>query len=183
MNTENTQSAAPGAGPELQTAVTKPRPRLGLIILLVAAGVIVAGLAVASYLFLLKPGPDQIVRKYLAAQASGDYATLKTLLTKSSAEQLFPAGQPLPQPEKNPEIPDMEIGKPTINGNRASVPVTIKQGATTFGLPDQSLDMIVVQEGGSWKVDLQATIEELTKKLFGGQGMSGGQVAPPGRQP
>ena len=174
MKTEDVREDA-----QLQTVAAKPKPKLGMIILLVLAGIVVAGLAAATYLFLLKPGPDQVVRKYLAAQATGDYATLKALLTQASADQLFPPGQPLPEPDKSAPVPDMEIGKASINGNRASVPVKLKQGEATFGMPEQSIDMILAKEGGEWKVDLKATVEELTKKLFGGQGMDGGQMAPP----
>jgi len=179
---------------ELQTATTKPKPKLGLIIMLVIAGVVVVGMAAATYLFLLKPGPDQVVRKYLAAQATGDYATLKTLLAKSSVDALFPPGQPLPKPDKNATVPDMEIGKATVTGDKATVPVKVKQGQATFGMPEQTLDMILIKEGGEWKVDLQATVEEAYKKIMGGQGLQGGPMgapeqpapapqAPPGNQP
>ena len=141
---------------------THPRPRAGrvsakLVIALVGAIIVVMG--VCAYFFLLRQGPEQVVRQYLMAFAMQDIPAMLPLIPSDLAEQLKTElkGE-YPEPVKNPQIPEMEIGKAEIKGNYAYVPVKMKTGTGLAYAPtEQTLRMALVKEGGRWKVDPMAT--------------------------
>lgn len=137
------------------------RARVSTTVIIVIVAAIVLALVVSAYWFLLKPGPEQVVQKYLMAEALGDYRTLRTLLVSNVARQL-PPDEDLPPPPKEPKIPEMDIGRASIVGDRATVAVKTKGPAIpglTYGRLEQTTNVVLVKEGGQWKVDPIATAE------------------------
>jgi hypothetical protein len=129
-----------------------------LIIAIVSA--IVLALIVSSYFFLLRSGPEQVVRQYLIAVSSQDVPTMLTLMRSELADKnrAESEGKPFPEPIKNPQIPEMEIGKAEIKGDYAYVPVKLKTGINIAYAPsEETLRVALVKEGGQWKVDPLAT--------------------------
>ena len=184
-------TAPPVAKAEAKPAGPAPKKKTGLIVILAIVGVVIIGMAVATYLFLLKTGPDQVVRQYVAAEATDDYATMRKLLAKSSVA-LLPPEDKMPPKSATPKakLPEMDIGKATVNGAKATVPVKIKSDAMGgYGGGDQSLTIVLVKEDGAWKVDLLATVQEEYKRRLGGMGGQPGMggapdnVSPPSSTP
>ncbi len=174
---------------------TLPRPRTGRIpakFIIAIVGVIVLAVIVSSYFFLLRPGPEQVVRKYLMAFAMQEVPTMLELIPSDLANQLETELQgQYPEPISNPQIPEMEIGKAEIKGNYAYVPVKLKTGTGMAYAPtEETLRMVLVKEGGRWKVDPMATAgasqqpaREMTVPPLEG-GSPGMQTLPPaGAQP
>ena len=144
-----------------------------LIIIIVAA--LVLALIVSSYFFLLRPGPEQIVRQFLMAEAMQDYNTMAALSTAKVAALINAQKDKLPEPDQNPNIPEMDIGKAEIKGSTAYVPVTTKGPSIpglTYGRQEETQRVVVVKEGGKWKVDPLAT-------YAASQGPPEGMGAPP----
>ena len=163
----------PEATPEeTKSGGRKPKSKTRLVILLVIVGVLVVGMALATYFFLLKSGPDQVVRMYVVAESTGDYATMRTLLSEDSASLLPPDDQLPPQSEES-TLPQMDIGKPVIEGTRATVPVKIKQEVLGAFAGEQELTIVLGKEQGQWKVDLKATVMEEYERRMGGAGLGG----------
>ncbi len=156
-----------------------PRGRVSTTVIIVIVAVIVLALAITAYWFLLKPGPEQVVQRFLMAEALGDYRTLRTLLVSNVARQL-PPDEDLPPPPKEPKIPEMDIGRASIVGDRATVAVKTKGPAIpglTYGRLEQTTNVVLVKEGGQWKVDPIATAEASrggTSGLALPEGPSGG---------
>ena len=173
-----TEAKSSGPGPHL--GGEKAKSKMGLIIVLAVAGVVVVGMAIATYLFLLKPGPDQVVKKFLAAQVTGDIEALRSTVTGADAAKLPPGGNQ-PKPPQQASIPDMEIGQPKIEGNRAVVPVKIKERTMGFGAQAPTLNIVLAKEGGQWKVDMQATINQMMQGMVPG-GPAGETVPAPPEQ-
>jgi hypothetical protein len=137
------------------------RGRVSTRVIIVIVGAIVLALGISAYWFLLKPGPEQVVQRYLMAEALGDYRTMRTLLVSKVARQL-PPDEDLPPPPKEPKIPEMDIGQARVEGNRAIVAVRTKGPAIpglTYGRLEQTTNVVLVKEGGQWKVDPIATAE------------------------
>lgn len=126
-----------------------------LIVIIVA--VVVLALIVSSYFFLLRPGPEQVVRQFLMAEAMGDYPTMLSLIPSNLADRIrAQTGGKFPDPVKNPQIPEMDIGKAEIKGNYAYVPVKTKGPSIpglTYGPLESTQRVVLVKEGGRWKVD------------------------------
>ncbi|HEY3398760.1 MAG TPA: hypothetical protein VGM19_13990 [Armatimonadota bacterium] len=161
--------------------VCRRRPGVASTRLLIAlAAIVVVGLGVSTYWFLLKPGPEQTVSKFFKAQSLGDYRTLKQLIPSQLAAQL-PADDKLPKPAPDAKLPNMEIGKAQLQGDRAIVPVTTKSelpAGTAYGPQTETTRVVVIKEDGRWKVDPMATYAE---SLSGAQPGAGGPL--PGEAP
>ena len=142
------------------------------LILALAVVVVVVALGVSAYLFLLRPGPEQVVRRYFLAVDGGDVDALRATLTAESAARI-PPGAKLPKPTATAQ-PSPEIGKARVQGDRAVVPVKTR-GPMLPGMPlgagEASDDVVTRKENGQWKVDLLATLQGLMQRL---------RQAPPG---
>lgn len=120
-----------------------------LLIIIIAA--LTGGLLISSYWFLFKPGPEQVVQRYLRAYLKDDQATMQSLETKDSAGLML----------QIPKFQTLDVGKAQRQGRTATVPVTIKgQGlpGITFGSLEKTIDVPVVKEESQWKVDLMAML-------------------------
>lgn len=133
------------------------RGRVSTKLIIVIVAVVVVALIVSSYFFLLRPGPEQVVRQFLMAEAMGDYPTILSLLPSNLADRIrAQTGGKFPDPVKNPQIPEMDIGKAEIKGNYAYVPVKTKGPSIpglTYGPLESTQRVVLVKEGGRWKVD------------------------------
>jgi hypothetical protein len=123
------------------------------------------------------------VKQYLAAENAQDFKMIKSLLTKESAAMLPPDDQlPKPDPTKKQTMPAFDIGKAQTEGGKTTVPVTVK-ASQQLGMPEQTIDVIVVKEEGKWKIDLKATLQQAMEKAMSGGGMQGGSAPPAGAGP
>ena len=168
-------AAAPkGEGPA-------PKKKTGMIIVLVIAAVLLVGMAVATKKFLFSTGPDQVVRAYLAAQAAEDLPSMRKLLAKSSAALLPPDDGKTPKAKapKAEKLPEMEIGKATVKGDKATVPVKVKQETPGGFGGDQAITVVLVKEDGQWKVDILGTLQESYKSQMQGMGGQPGMGGAP----
>jgi uncharacterized membrane protein YgcG len=161
-------------------AADKPKRKTGKIVLIVALVVVVAALAAATYMFLLKTGPEQVVRQYLVAENSRNWPVIKSLLNKDSLA-LLPSDDKLPKADKTqPPPPATEIGKAKVDKDKATVPVTIKEQGGAMGAAPQELDVVLVKENGVWKVDLKATVMGMWQKAMAGAAQGGAMGGAPG---
>jgi len=139
-----------------------------LVIIIIAA--LVGGLIISSYWFLFKSGPEQVVQRYLMAYLEEDLATMQSLQTQDSAGLML----------QIPKFQTLDVGKAQIQGQTASVPVTIKGTGLpgiTFGPLENTIEVPVVKEDGQWKVDLMAMLRrqrpQQPRFLPGGLGLPG----------
>jgi hypothetical protein len=160
-------------------------PRSGRVsakLIIIVVAVVVLALAVSSYLFLLRPGPEQVVRQFLMAEAMGDYPTMLSLIPSDLANKIrAQTGGKFPEPVKNPQVPEMEIGKAEIKGNYAYVPVKTKGPSIpglTYGPLESTQRVVLTKEGGRWKVDPLAT----ANAEAGPEGMRPGEGGPGGME-
>ena len=154
-----------------------------LILALAVVVVVVVALGASAYLFLLRPGPEQVVRRYFLAVDSGDVDALRATLTAESAARI-PPGAKLRKPTAT-EQPSPDIGKARVQGDQAVVPVKTK-GPVLPGMPmgagEASEDFVTRKENGQWKVDLLATLQGLLQGLRQAppEGPPGGPPEEPG---
>lgn len=141
----------------MHTSDSLRRGRVSTKLIVIIVAVVVLALIVSSYFFLLRPGPEQVVRQFLMAEAMGDYPTMLSLIPANLADRIrAQTGGKFPDPVKNPQIPEMDIGKAEIKGNYAYVPVKTKGPSIpglTYGPLESTQRVVLVKEGGRWKVD------------------------------
>ncbi len=103
-------------------------------------------------------GPEGTVERFLRACMAGDAETAELLITESSRREVEDLGRVVEGFRRI--IEDYRIGSPHLSGTQARVPVSIR--LTTVDA-DLGFDMILHQEGGSWKISLTETETEVNK--------------------
>ncbi len=124
------------------------RTSLGMI----ASAVLIAGCGGGD-------SPKAVASSYFKALATGDYKTACDKIAAAPKRKLQAAVQGKSCPDvlsaklkggaasaTLTALKDAKIGEPTLNGDRGSVPVTVK----SVGKP---LPLLVVKEDGAWKVE------------------------------
>ena len=130
---------------------------IGLLVAIVVLG------GVAAFLFFRpSAGPQRVARQFLDAVAADDFeAMTKTLSPDSEPYAQVPAVKQFLE-QVSAYIAEQkatfEVGKPTISGRRADIPVTMRTG------DGQTQERTVVAErvGGRWRVELLGAVEGLT---------------------
>jgi hypothetical protein len=100
--------------------------------------------------------PEKVVERFMQATIAGDADTVYDMLTESSKAEITDRQELV---EGTSEVIDSySVGKGTVSGERASVPTTI-----VLTELDSSLDfqVILLDEGGSWKISLDETSASL----------------------
>jgi len=139
--------------------------RFGLIIGILAVAAIGGG---AWYCVAGASGPEKAVRTFITASANGDKEAAKAVLAKNSQALGGMPGLGRKADGKEQELPT--VGDATINGDKATVPVTTKlpeAAAKAMGMTELTVNMATVKEDGAWKVDLLATAGEMAKGIGG----------------
>ncbi len=136
----------------------------GRPIALVVVVVLVVGIALAGGWYVFpRPSPEKTMEQFMEASERGDQEALKSCLSaKSQKTRGFSQMMAMPTggPGKKKGEPDYTIGKATIEGKIAIVPVTYKmpEEAKKFGFGDDlTLKYGLVKEGRAWKVDFEET--------------------------
>jgi limonene-1,2-epoxide hydrolase len=125
------------------------------VVLLLATGALVAALAGCGGGSSTSSSgtPAAVVKQFMDANKNKDVNTLYKTLDKASQKVLSKADmQKAAAQSSTPATYTYKVGKTAINGNTASVDVTVSQGGT-----DSSATFALVKEGGAWKVDVGKT--------------------------
>lgn len=103
-------------------------------------------------------GPKGTVERFLEACRDGDVQTAGLLITESSRRDVEDLDRLVEGFRRITE--DYRIGSPHLSGIQARVPVTIRLTTVDTEL---AFDMILHQEGGSWKISIPETEVEVDK--------------------
>jgi len=125
--------------------------------------VVVLVAAVAAWWFLLRATPEKTITRYWAAAKAGNEAAARALLTADTAKAADDLQKTMPTPPPGAGIgklvlglvprasqyADVEVGKAKIQGDTATVPVTLN-----FKMPGQgggAAPNAAQKGGGSWR--------------------------------
>lgn len=130
---------------------------------------LVAALGGGAWYALGGGGPEKAVSTFLTASAAGDTAGAKAVLAKNS-QSLGSGLSQLGKLGDNKGGGAPSVGKATVEGDRAKVPVAYRLPESMSkmgGATELKLTYVAVKEDGAWKVDLVATSGEMLKGLGG----------------
>jgi len=162
---------------------------------------VVAVAAVGGWYFFLRATPEKTVRAFLQASDRRDINAMKSYLSAQSVRLLNQLGGKMSPdkifPPRTGKTPDYIVGKATIQGDKATVPVTApmpKEAARYLaGKSQMDLPFVVIREEGRWKIDLietaaamaGAAIKEMMRGMISQPGKGGlpGMGAKPGIAP
>lgn len=136
------------------------------------------------------PGPEAVVAAFLQATYAQDTCRLRELVDSPTAARM--QDDPDYRGGTGSFSNEWTLGAATIDGDRATVPVTIKLPPRVAemmkGQSQIGVTMVTVREQGQWKVDLPATRREWYDSLQrsaglepsepGGRGKPGGLEEP-----
>ena len=182
-------SAVPGAGPPPPNYAAPPGapssygptfnerrppikqgPNWGAIILVI---LLLAGAAFGGWWFFLKPAsPAAVVQKYIDANTAGDYDAVKACLRQDEVAVL---GKRLGGEQAARERMKQGAGRnmggdvlKTTYENSGSLAVVEVKPKDQSSMPPgiTTVEVLLVNEDGKWKVDLKATAMRAIKKVF-----------------
>lgn len=164
--------APPSYGPTFneRRPPVKQGPNWGAIILVI---LLLAGAAFGGWWFFLKtPSPESVVRKYMDANTAGDYDAVKSCLRQDEVVALEnrPGGEQAAR-ERMKQGAGRNMGGDVLKTtyeNSGSLAVVEIKPKDQSGMPPgiTSVDALLVQEDGKWKIDLKATGMRAIKKAF-----------------
>jgi len=148
----------------------KQGPNWGAIILVI---LLLAGAAFGGWWFFLRtPSPESVVRKFMDANTAGDYDAFRSCLRQDEVaamggEQALRGMMKKAAERAAGKDTSYEVVKTTYENSDALAVVEIKPKDTSSMPPEMTtMEMLLVQEDGKWKVDLKATGMRMMKKLF-----------------
>src|SRR5262245_64693339 len=136
--------------------MSRPRPRWGFALLLVAIAAIAA-----------EPprSPEDTVRRYLAALKAGDFETAYDLVSKAMRQgkdrEVWVKEQKTSMSFADVKIFDFDVYPGKVEGDKAHVPNVLSSQdrfVNQLGLTEYEL-YTLVKEDGVWKVDQQVIVE------------------------
>jgi hypothetical protein len=167
---DSTQQAMPAA--------VRRGPRWGVIALVIV--LIVGAGAFAGWWFLLRsPGPECVVQRFIDSANAGDCDRMLSHLTRKSARNLVKESggkEGLKRAmQEGGELVGSKVSRATYrNGGKAALvkmELKTKEGST---VRSDTTDIVMVREGGRWKIDMDATIDlAFAKSLGAGSGTGG----------
>ena len=146
-----------------------------VLVLLIAAGA-------AAWYFLLRSTPERTVAEMIVAARSGERVMLLALFAENSQDLVTAFGGAAGGPPiwqqmlLGNEQSAYTIGRATITGDRATVPLTMQAPDAIADLTDlreYTVDYALVREGWRWKVDVPATARDALVK-YGSKLLRGG---------
>ena len=108
--------------------------------------------------------PEQVVGEFLSAAMEGDADAAYDLITEESKSEVGDKESLVAGFSES--VNSYEIGKGTVSGDRASVPVSYELEGLDGGI---EFDTILNKENGSWKIsliDTNAAAEEALNELM-----------------
>ena len=109
---------------------------------------LVAGCASAN-------GPGDVAEAFWTASKAGDIELAKTYVAEGSKATMS-------DPGKSQSLREFSLGEVTVDGDRATVETTV--AAEEMEL---AFETVLIRQEGDWKVDLDATSDEMMKSLLG----------------
>ncbi len=100
-------------------------------------------------------GPGAVAQAFWAASKEGDIDRAKTYVAEGSKATMS-------NPEKGKSVREFSLGEVTVEGDRATVETTV--AAEEMEL---AFETVLIRQEGDWKIDLDATTDEMMKSLFG----------------
>ncbi|MBN2028403.1 MAG: DUF4878 domain-containing protein [Actinobacteria bacterium] len=100
--------------------------------------------------------PVQVVEKFMAAAMEGNSDAAYDLISEDSKAEIGDAENLVAG--FSASVAGYEVGEATISGDRASVLLNYKLQGFEGGI---EFNMILVKEGGAWKISLSETEKEL----------------------
>ncbi|RJP28599.1 MAG: DUF4878 domain-containing protein [Actinobacteria bacterium] len=104
--------------------------------------------------------PEQVVEEFLAAAMEGDAGAAYALITEESKSGISDEEDLVSGFSES--ISGYEVGKATISGDKAMVPVSYQFIELESGL---EFNTVLVQENGAWKISIEDTNAEAQKAL------------------
>jgi hypothetical protein len=108
--------------------------------------------------------PEQVVEKFLAASMNGDADAAYELITEQSKEDVTDKEELVEGFSEG--LDSYEVGKGSISGDRASVPVKFQLTGLDMEI---EFNIILLKEDGSWKIsgpDTDAETEKALEELY-----------------
>ncbi|HXG94365.1 MAG TPA: DUF4878 domain-containing protein [Blastocatellia bacterium] len=148
---------APGYG-------AKPASKMPLIIGAIVLVVLIGGGIAAYFLFFAGSGsPSDVVKSFVRLSEKGDVDGTFDLLSKNALKQLHidrndkemmkkikeEAQKQVAQRKKEDEITQLDTKNEKIDGDKASVDVTVKKGTQE----PKTRTVKLIKEDGKWKID------------------------------
>ena len=100
-------------------------------------------------------GPGAVAEAFWTASKEGDIERAKTYVAEGSKATMNNSGD-------SQSLGDFSLGEVTVDGDRATVETDVE--AEEMELAFQT---VLVRQEGDWKVDLDATTDEMMRSLFG----------------
>ena len=99
-------------------------------------------------------GPGAVAQAFWTASKEGDIDRAKTYVAEGGKATMS-------NPE-NKSLREFSLGEVTVDGARATVETTVTAEETEL-----AFETVLIRQEGDWKVDLDATTDEMMKSLFG----------------
>jgi len=100
-------------------------------------------------------GPGAVAEAFWTASKEGDIELAKTYVAEGSKATMNNSGD-------SQSLGDFSLGEVTVDGDRATVETNV--AAKEMELAFQT---VLIRQEGDWKVDLDATTDEMMRSLFG----------------
>ncbi len=104
--------------------------------------------------------PEQVVEKFVKAAMAGDADTAYSLISESSKGEIESKEELVEGVGEG--VSEYSVGGASISGDTAKVATSLTLKDLEF---EMEFDMILVKEGGAWKVDLAQTQAEMEKAV------------------
>ncbi len=134
------------------------------------AMVLILALAVTALVFAGCGGssgsgdsPEQVVEKFLKAAEKGDADTAYELVTQADKDALTDK-QELTEGFTDIFGTSYEVGKGTVSGDTAKVPVKFDMGEQAMGM-ELEFNIVLHKEDGAWKISGDDTALEMEKTM------------------
>ncbi|NPV58703.1 MAG: DUF4878 domain-containing protein [Actinobacteria bacterium] len=104
--------------------------------------------------------PEQVVEKFVKATMAGDADTAYSLISEDSKDEIESKEELVEGVGEG--VSDYSVGGASVSGDTAKVATSLTLKDIDF---EMKFDMILVKEGGAWKIDLAQTQTEMEKAL------------------
>ncbi|MBC7230951.1 MAG: DUF4878 domain-containing protein [Actinobacteria bacterium] len=104
--------------------------------------------------------PEQVVEKFVKAALAGDADTAYSLITEGSKGEVENKEDLVEGVSEG--VSEHSVGKSSISGDTARVQTSLTLKDLDFKM---EFEMVLVKEGGAWKIDLKQTQTEMEKAV------------------
>lgn len=104
--------------------------------------------------------PEEVTEKFVKAAMAGDADTAYSLISESSKGEIEDKEELVEGVGEG--VSEYSVGKASISGDTAKVATSLTLKDLDF---EMKFDMVLVKEGGAWKIDLAQTQAEMEKAV------------------